>query len=97
MEFADIHNIHFELRFFNSIQKVGLSGNQTHNLMLTMHTLLPLSYLVKSWDVLNGLQDQVTTKLKSSVGDSSGIVQIALAAKFLYFLYFHPCSELIFG
>ena len=44
-------------------------------------------------DVLNGLQDQVTTK--SSLGDCSGRVRITLAANFLYFFYFRPRSELI--
>ena len=29
----------FELRFFNSIQKVGPSGIRTHNLVLTVHML----------------------------------------------------------
>ena len=29
----------FELRFFNSIQKVGPSGIRTHNLVLTMNML----------------------------------------------------------
>ena len=48
-------------------------------------------------DVLNGLQDQVTTKLKSSLGDCSGRIRITLAANFLYFLYFHLRSELISG
>ena len=48
-------------------------------------------------DVLHGLQDQVTTKLKSSLGDCSGRVRITLAVNFLYFLYLHPRSELISG
>ena len=48
-------------------------------------------------DVLNGLHHQVTTKLKSSLGDCSGRVRITFAANILYFLYFHPCSELISG
>ena len=39
-------------------------------------------------NVLNGLQDQVTTKLKSSLGDSSGRVRITFIANFLYFLSF---------
>ena len=34
-----IYGIYFELRFFDSIQKVGPSGIRTHNLMLTVHTL----------------------------------------------------------
>ena len=36
-----IYGIHFELRFFDSVYKVGPSGIQTHDLVLTMHTLLP--------------------------------------------------------
>ena len=48
----------------------------------------PLSYLAERSDVLNGLQDQVTMKLKSSLGDCSGRVRITFAANFLYFLYF---------
>ena len=47
--------------------------------------------------VLNHLQDQATTKLKSSLDDGSGRVGIWLAANILYFLYFHPRSELISG
>ena len=39
----------------------------------------------------------MTTKLKSSLGDCSGPVRITLAVNFLYFLYFHACSELISG
>ena len=34
-----IYGIYFELRLFDSIQKVGPSGIRTHNLMLTVHTL----------------------------------------------------------
>ena len=30
----------FELRFFDSIQKVGPSGIRTNDLVLTVHTLL---------------------------------------------------------
>ena len=61
----------------------------------------PLAYQVhvlitelSGWtcDVLNGLQDQVTMKLKSSLGDCSGRVRITFAANFLYFLYFHAHS-----
>ena len=44
-----------------------------------------------------GLQDQVITKLKSSVGDWSGGVRIIFEANFLYCLYFHLRSELISG
>ena len=33
--------------------------------------------------MLNGLQDQVDTKLKSSLGDFSGRVRITLVANFL--------------
>ena len=55
------------------------------------------SYLAKQWDVLNDLQDQVTMKLKSLLGDCSGRVWITFAANFLNFLYFHPHSELILG
>ena len=32
------HGIHFELRFFDSIQKFGPSGIRTHDLMLTVYT-----------------------------------------------------------
>ena len=39
--------------YFDSILKVGLSGIQTHDLWITMY---PLSYMVKLWDMLNGLQ-----------------------------------------
>ena len=56
-----------------------------------------MSYLVERWDVLNGLQNQVTTKVKSSPDDCSGRARITFAANFLYFLYFHPPSELISG
>ena len=92
-----IESLCHELRFFDSIQKVGLRGIRTHNLVVTMHTLQPLSYLTERSGVLNGLQDQVTTKLKSSLGACSGRVRITFAANFLYFLYFHPGSELISG
>ena len=34
-----IYGIHFELKFFDSIEKVGLSGIQTHDPVLTVHTL----------------------------------------------------------
>ena len=40
--------------------------------------------------MLNGLQDQLSTKLKSPLGDCSGRVRITFAANYLYFLYFHP-------
>ena len=40
---------------------------------------------------------QLTTKLKSSLGNCNGRVRITFAANFLYFLYFHPRSELISG
>ena len=36
-----------------------------HDLMLTMNMLLPLSYLNERWDVLNGIQHQITTKYQS--------------------------------
>ena len=54
-------------------------------------------FYVESWpewdsNSLPRLQDQVTTKLKSSLGDCSGRVRITFAANFLYFLYFHPRS-----
>ena len=45
----------------------------------------------------NGLQDQVTTKLKSLLADCKGQVQITFAAMFLFFLYLHPYSELTSG
>ena len=45
--------------------------------------------LAERWHVLNGLQKQVTTKLKSSLGDCSGRVRITFAANVLYFFYFH--------
>ena len=45
--------------------------------------------------MLNGLQDQVTTKPKSSLGDCSGRVRITFAANFLYFLKFYRRSELM--
>ena len=60
-------------------------------------THYPLSCLAKQWDMLNGLQGQVTTKVKPFLGDCSGWVWIILAANFLYFLYFCPCSQLILG
>ena len=34
------YGIHFELRLFDSIWKVGPSGIRTHDLVLTVHTLL---------------------------------------------------------
>ena len=34
-----IYDIHFELRYFDSIQKAGPNGISTHVLMLTEHTL----------------------------------------------------------
>ena len=42
--------IYIERRFFDTIQEAYLSGNQTYNLALTVHTLQPLSYAI--W--LNG-------------------------------------------
>ena len=35
-----MYGIHFELRFFDSIWKVGPSGIRTNDLVLTVHTLL---------------------------------------------------------
>ena len=35
-----IYGIHFDLRFFDSIQKVGPGGIQTHDPVVTVHTLL---------------------------------------------------------
>ena len=35
-----IYGIQFELRFFDSISKVGPSRIRTHDLVLTVHTLL---------------------------------------------------------
>ena len=37
-------------------------------------------------DMLNGLKNQVTPKLKSSLGDFSDGVEAAVATNFLYFL-----------
>ena len=56
--------------------------------------MLSFYCLAKIWSVLNGLQDQVTGKLKSSPSDCSGRVRITIAANFLHFLYFHPRSGL---
>ena len=39
----------------------------------------PVNYLAERSDVLNGLQGQVTTKLKSSLGYCSGRIRIILA------------------
>ena len=36
-----------------------------HDLMLTMNMILPLSYLTGWWDVLNGIEHQITTKYES--------------------------------
>ena len=35
-----IYGIHFDLRFFDSIQKVGPSGIRTNDLVVTVYTLL---------------------------------------------------------
>ena len=37
--YLSIYSIHFDSRFFNSIQKVDLSWIRTHDLVLTVHTL----------------------------------------------------------
>ena len=71
------------------IKKVGPKGIRTHNLELTVHTLQPLRYLAERRVILNGLQDQVTTRLMLSLGDCNGGVRMKLAANFLYFLYFY--------
>ena len=79
-------------------KKVGPKEIRTQNLELTVHTLQPLQplrYLAERRDILNGLQDQVTTRLMLSPGDCNGGVRIKLTANFLYFLYFYSRSELI--
>ena len=68
---------------------------QTHYLVLTGHTLQPLSYLGERRKVLIGLQNQLTMKFRSSLSDWSSPVWITLPSNFLYFFYFHPRSELI--
>ena len=60
----------FRISFLKRIFRVP-GGIRTQNLLLTVHTLEPPSYLAKRWDALNGLQNQVTTKLMSSLGDCS--------------------------
>ena len=51
--------------------------------------LYPLGFLAKGWDVLNGLQDQVTTKLKSSLGDFS--IQVWITFTWCnFYSYFLP-------
>ena len=39
MEYANISDVHFELRFFPSMWKVHSSETPTSNLVLTVHTL----------------------------------------------------------
>ena len=73
------------------------SGIRTQDLVLTVHTLQPLSYLAERSEVVNGLQYQVTTKPKLSLGGWSGRVRITFAANLLHFFYFHPRSEVISG
>ena len=65
----NLYDIHIELRFFDSIQKIVSSGMQTYDLVLTMNTVLPLNSLTERRDMLNCLKDKVTTRLKSSLGD----------------------------
>ena len=50
-------------------RKLARSDIWTRDLALSMHTLSPLSYPAERWDVLNGQQNQVTTKLESSLAD----------------------------
>ena len=60
----NMYDIQFELWFSNYIWKVGMSGIRTYDLQIIVHTIKPLSSLVKRWEVVNCLQDQVTTRLK---------------------------------
>ena len=39
MKFADIYGIYFELKFFDSMKKVGQSRISTHELVLIVHML----------------------------------------------------------
>ena len=59
-------------------------GQIVHSLMLTVHTFLPLSYLVHQWDVLNSLQNQVTTKPISSRFPLQRPISNHTRASFLY-------------
>ena len=62
------------------------------------HSNQPMNVSAWQWDVLNGLQDQVTKKGTSHCQVvCNRQVQITLKANCLFFLNFHPCSELIFG
>ena len=73
----------FDFQFFSSIKKVGPSGIRNHYLEFMIDRYaLKVSYLTEQWDLLNGLQNQVTTKHKS-LGDYSGRFWITLAAKLL--------------
>ena len=58
------------LMFLISI--VGPNGIWISNLVPIEHTFKSLSYQAKRCYVLNGLSDQVITKLKSSLGDCTG-------------------------
>ena len=81
--------IHYELRFFDSIESWPEWDTKPRPRAYRAHAL------TTELSVLNGLQDQVTTKLKPSLGDCSGRVRIIFIANFLHFLYFHRPSEQI--
>ena len=53
------------------------------------------SYRFVAEVTFNGLLGQATMKHMLWLRDCSGQVQITLTANLLYFLYFHPRSELI--
>lgn len=87
-----IYDIHFQLGFFESTWKFGYRI-----------TKQPLVYHAHA--STNELSGQTMRQclmvcrikwLKSLLGDCIGWVRIMLAVNFLYFLYFHACSELMF-
>ena len=55
-----------------------------------------MNYLAKRWDVLNGLRDQVTMKLKSSLGDYRDLVHICIfICQSVYERVYHLLSRYI--
>ena len=83
--------IYYLWKYFQSYEKgfrrLWPGGILNHILVLTVHTLQPLSYLAERWDVFNGLHDQVIPKLNSSLGDCVVLVPMTLAANLFELVY----------
>lgn len=67
-------------------KRLAQVGFEPVNLVLTVHSLQPLSCVAEQWDAVNGLQDQVVTRQSHHLFDCSRWIKITL--KTIYILVF---------